>query len=236
MALASEIISRAYRESNLISISRSPTTAEAAEGLSLLNSLVLSTIGNEAGQELADINVGGSYDQSGAVTSSIPDNVRLVLNQTAARTLYLDPYPYDGQRVAVADAGANLNTYNLILNGNGRRIETAATVTLNTASLSRQWMYRADTGNWVRITDMVAGDTLPFPTEFDDYFITSLALRLNPRNSAAIPEETMAALDRSRAQLQARYRKRRPSGDPGILGLMGQRVSSSGDAAFYRGA
>lgn len=237
MALASEIIARAYRESNVISINKTPTTAEQAEGLNLLNSLILSTIGNEAGNELCDLNIGGEFDQSGVCSAFVPENARLVLNQSAARTLGLHPQPYDGQRVAVADAGANLATYNLILDGNGRRIETTATVALNTNSLSRQWMYRGDTGNWVRLTDLVAADTMPFPTEFDDYFIISLAMRLNPRNNATTAQESGSALERQLRQIRARYRRPRPKQDMGSLGMLGQSdIRGPEDTSFYRGS
>ena len=233
MALASDIIRRGYRRSNLISISRTPTAAETTEALEHLNGIIQSTVGSEAGQELGDINIGGTYDQS--FGDYAPANARLVLSLAAARTIKLHPQPYDGQRVAIADAGANLDTYNLILDGNGRRIETTATVTLNTASLSRQWMYRADAGNWVRITDLVAADTMPFPTEFDDYFVTALALQLAPANSASLPAEVMDRYRRAEGQIQARYRKPVRQQDSGTYGLMGQNSLGGGESSFYRG-
>jgi len=234
MTLASAIIRDAYRESMLIASVSSPNVNETAEGLDRLNSLILSTIGNEAGQELTDITLGGQFDQSSTVSQFVPENARLTVIQTAARTLDLHPTPYDGQRVAVADAGANLATYNLILDGNGRRIETAASVTLNTSSLSRQWMYRADAGNWVRLTELAASDQMPFPVEFDDYFIVSLALRLNPRHRQALAQESIAALDRAKGQIRARYRKRRPSQDSGALGLLGQSLGGLDSAGLLR--
>lgn len=223
MSLASEIITRAYRESALIAIVSTPTAAEAAEGLSLLNSLILSTIGNEAGTELPDIPIGGQFDRS--PSQYLVGNARLILNLGAAKSIRLDPQPHDGQRVAIADAKGNLASANLTLDGNGRRIEAALTVVLATNSMNRQWMYRADTGNWVRLTELVAGDTMPFPVEFDDYFIVSLALRLNPRHRQALAQESIAALERSRSQLRARYRKPRPKQELGTLGLLGQGYS-----------
>lgn len=232
MTTASGLITAAYRESNLISLVATPTTNEQTEALNRLNPLVLSTIGSEAGNELTDIQIGGTYDQSSSVTTFIPANSRLALNLSAATTYKLNPLPLDGERVAIADAAANLNTNNLTLSGNGRRIETAASVTLNTASLSRQWMYRADLGNWVRLTDLALSDAMPFPEEYDDYFIVSLALRLNPRHSASLAPESQAALERSKQQLQARYRTPRPTQDWGSLGLMGQSSSSLGGAVF----
>jgi hypothetical protein len=49
VTLASSIISDAYRESNLVPLVGTLTTAEQGEGLRLLNNLVLSVMGNEVG-------------------------------------------------------------------------------------------------------------------------------------------------------------------------------------------
>ena len=222
MTLVSAIISRARRVNNSVVVGGSLSTNEQNEGLGLLNSFMLSALGNEAGVELHDINIGGAYDQSQFISSWVPENARLVLNLAAARTAYLDPNPYDGQRVAIADAGANLATRNLTLNGNTRRIETAATVVLSTSSLSRQWMYRADTGNWVRLGEMAAADTFPFPAEFDNYFALELALLLAPQNSESLSKESQAALADGRQRFRARYRRKRPVQDMGSPGLLGQ--------------
>lgn len=220
MTLASAIITSAYRESNLIAIVSTPSTAEVTEGLALLNSLILSVLGNEVGKELHDIAIGGAYDQSQFVSSWIPENVRLALNLAAARSVSAHPRPYEGQRMAIADVGNNLATRNLTISGNGRLIEAASSITLNTNGLSRQWMYRGDTGNWVRVSALASSDEMPFPVEFDDYFQTRLALRLNPRHSAATAQETIAALKRAETQLRARYRRPRPQQDMGTLGLL----------------
>lgn len=222
MTTATEAIQRAYRETNLIGSGRSPSTTEAAEGLVLLNSILSATLGFEAGEELTDLNIGGEFDDSGRFPIYVPANARLVLNLTSARTLQLHPRPYEGQRVAVADAGANLASANLTLDGNGRRIETTATVVLSTNSLARQWFYRADTANWTRLTGLVAGDDLPFPSEFDDYFIIVLAMRLNPRQGRELAQSSASWLQTISTQLEARYRHPRPLQDSGSLGLLGQ--------------
>lgn len=220
MTLASSIIQSAYRETEVVAKVTTADAIEQAEGLSLLNSLVLSVVGNEVGKELHDIALGGAYDQSQFLTSWIPENVRLVLNLGTARSVSAHPRPYEGQRMAVADAANNLATRNLTISGNGRLIEGAASQVLNTNGLARQWMYRGDTGNWVRITSLAAGDEMPFPTEFDGYFITRLAMRINPRHSVNLTPESQAALQRAETQIRARYRRPRRQQDMGSLGLL----------------
>lgn len=209
MTLVSTIITSAYRETNLVPLVGTPTALEAAEGLARLNSIIRSVIGNEAGNDLRDLHIDGDFSQVSQCSSSIPDDVRLILNLESTRTLQADPTPVDGQRLAVIDVLGNLATYPLTIDGNGRLIEGAATVTLNTNSEARQWMYRADIGNWVKITTLVESDSLPFPEDFDDYFITALALRLAPRHSTKLGDESLAAHKRSRGQLRARYNKPR---------------------------
>jgi hypothetical protein len=205
MTLASAIITDAFRESNLIPVGQSPTANQQAEALTRLNVLLASTVGNEAGDGLNDLRVGGAYDESSLCSQWVPDNARLILNLTIATTFNLDPYPYDGQRLAFVDVAGNLGTYNLTLSGNGRRIEGLTSVVLNTNSDARQYIFRADTGNWVKLTTLVLADALPFPTEFDDYFVTMLAMRINPRYSQAMTTESGEALKRARSQLRARY-------------------------------
>lgn len=205
MTLVSDIIQRAYRVSNLIPIGSSPSSAQSTEALNFFNPLLLSTVGNEAGDDLTDVNIGGTYDESGVITSWVPNNSRLLLQLTAARTFLLDPYPVDGQRFAVVDVDNNLATYNVTLDGNGRNVETTATLVLNTNGLARQWMYRADLGNWVRIAALATSDTMPFPQEFDEYFVFMLALRLNPSYGQTIAPETLKMMGRYRTLLNSRY-------------------------------
>jgi hypothetical protein len=228
MTLASDIILRAHRESNLIPLVAVPNANQTAEALPLLNEQFLGALGFEAGNDLSDLNIGGQFDQSAYCAQWVPANARLVLNLVGATTLKLYPQPYEGQRLAVADAANNLAANNLTLDANGRRIEGGATVVLNVNGDARQWLYRADTANWVKITALAAGDTMPLPQEFDSFFTTRLAMRLNPRYGQSLSQATVAELARIEGKLRARYRKPRPVHDMGTLGLIGQRRGAFG--------
>ena len=220
MTLVSDIIQQAYRENGLIPIGATPTDAQLAEALTRLNSIVLSAVGNEIAEPgFTEITIGGDYDQSDLISEYVPDNTRLMLTLEASAMVGLCPTPYEGQRVAIADLSGNLSTYNFILDGNGRNVEGQSTLTIEENGATHQWMYRADTGNWVRITALTVDEQMPFPSDFDDYFVTMLALRLSPRYGQMLPTETLEILKRSRAQLRARYRNRNhiPLPDPGLL-------------------
>jgi hypothetical protein len=196
MTIASDIGTRAFREGNLIAVGTSPTAAEAAEALYLLNNLMYSLIGDIFGENLSDWSlppantspVDARYPLDPldeALPTTVypypPQNSRLVVKITAATTVYLPPSPNDGARLAIADAGSTA-AITLTINANGRQIEDAATLGVVPATTTaREWLYRADTANWVRIADLVAGDTPPFPAVFDDLLITGLAIRLASR-------------------------------------------------------
>lgn len=222
MATASETIIGAYRELNLRAAGQALTAVQETEGLELLNEIIPASVGSEIGQEYYDLNIGGEYDDN-CIWEWIPENVRLVINAGAQSTLKLHPKPYDGQRVAVSDPGENLATANLTLDGNGRQIEGAATVTLNTDGLNREWIYRADLGNWVRLTELVAADELPFPRDFDAYFRILLAMRLAPRHGRDLAQSSMIYFQSMEGKIEARYRRPRDQQDWGSLGLLGQR-------------
>lgn len=205
MTLVSSIISDAYRETQLTVLGATPTANEITEALNRLNSIILSTVGNEVGDGLDELNIGGTYDQSILCSSWVPDDARLMLNLAADTTFLLDPSPYEGQRLSIVDISNNLATNSLVLDANGRLIESAETLTLSTDGMTRQWLYRSDIGTWVKIVTLISSDEMPFPADFDDYFITVLAMRLNPRHSATTSQETLQALKRSRSQIRGRY-------------------------------
>lgn len=237
MTLVSAIIKRAYRETNLIPLASDPSANQSTEALEHLNPIILSSVGYEAGDGLTDLNYSsGPYNQSEYVSEWIDDNIRLVLSLEADTELDLDPRPYEGQRVAIVDTAGNLATNTLTLNGNGRTIEGASSVLLDTNSLNRQWMYRGDTGNWVRINELTTSDQMPFPVEYDPYFIIMLAARLNPAYGQSLSAETVKMLDRARSSIRSRYTRKdfmAPT-DPGLVDTR-ERIYSSSMQSFNIG-
>lgn len=216
MTLVSEIITQSLRESNVIAISASPTPDEATEALDRLQSVVLSVLGNEIGYVLEDWNVATATSilkPSGfaAPTSGFTVNPqsRLICNLTEETTLNLDPQPQDGQRLAIVDAKNNFSTFNLILNGNGRLIEGSTSQTISTDLTRKQWVYRSDQSNWVTVDPITSGGEMPFPEEFDDYFIILLAMRLNPRFGRPLTEESALRMKQQHEQLLMRYNQSR---------------------------
>lgn len=218
MTLISTIISDAFREGNLTAVGSSPSTAEQDEALRLINRNISGLFGREAGEDLVDVAVGkGNVDRSKKIPlfledypeECIPENARLVLNLQQATTLALPAAPMNGAKFSVTDASNNLATYNLTILGNGRMIESANSLTLNTNGLDRTWFYRGDLADWKKLTDLTLTDESPFPEKYDDLLVIGLAIRINPRNGVSVDEQSMMQYSKLRSQFQAEYRQRR---------------------------
>lgn len=216
MTTVSQIITDAYRQSNILAIGASPTTPQQDEALRYLNRIIKSVYGNEAGEKLEAFPIGRNgidrpssfpwYDQTPDNDWFVPKNKQLVLNLTDALTVYLHPMPDDGTRFAIVDTSDNLDTHNLTIDGNGRQIEDAETVTVAEAGVAREWFYRQDLGSWQRLSDLTLESEFPFPEQFDDLFITMLAMRLNPSYGAGLDQQSLAVMNRMRSQFRARYK------------------------------
>lgn len=213
MTLVSSILLSAFRESNVVPASTSAlTSAQETEALNRFNPLIASVLGWEAGENLRQWPV-GTYGYVSPSPDCLrqevwkypPINSMLVLNVTQAETIYLPTNPSDGARIGVQDLQSNLATYNVTLDGNGRLIEAGRTLALSTNGLNRTWFYRADLGDWRRVSTLTTAHDMPFPIEFDDMFIIMLASRLNPRYGRTLDPLTMNTLSRSQRMFTARY-------------------------------
>lgn len=219
-----DIITQALRETNIIAINANPTPSEAQEGLDRLQAVILSVLGNEVGYIMedwgvtdADITRPSGYELASMANFTIAPQSRLICNLANDTTLDLDPMPQDGQRFSVVDAALNMTTNTLTINGNGRLIEGATSKLLNTNGLSQQWLYRSDKANWVSIDPLDIESEMPFPADFDDYFIIMLAARLNPRYGKELDPQSAARLEQQRVQFVMRYAQSRLRNSPGSV-------------------
>lgn len=215
MTTVASIISQAYRETNLIPIGVSPNPNQVSEAFALLTTIVEGVLGNEAGENLApfplgqdNINAPRGYpwwanQLPGNVY--VPTNSRIMCNLTGPGTINLSPRPHDGARLGIVDVAGNFNTNPLTINGNGRSIEGAASMTYTTAGEVREWVYREDLGGWVTVIPLDVNGSMPWPPEFDDMFIIRLAYRLNPRFGQVIHPASTEALKLAETKFRARY-------------------------------
>jgi len=220
VTLISSILVDAFRESNILPLGQVPTANQGTEALRLLQQLFGAVYGSDAGEALSDW-VLGYYGQDDPNLSTDnqhpvdcldnpPINKRLIALNAAAMTVYLTPHPQDGSRMALIDPFGRLAVVPVTLDANGRTIEGAPTVLLNTNGTNREWFYRADLGTWMKLTELSADDEMPFPVDFDIFFSILLAMRLNPRYGRTIDAQTQAMLKSQRQDFVARYLQSRP--------------------------
>lgn len=241
MTTVAEIIEEAFRESSITADLQSATPTQTSQALARLQNVVGSAYGFEVGEPLSDWPIGleGIQWPTDFVWSQIiwerpRINVRLIAASDEAQTVYLPERPYDGSRVALIDPASRLAAAPITLDGNGRTIEGAQTLVNNVDGTTKIWFYRADLGNWTLVTPLAATDTFPFPPEFDDYFITQLAMRLNPRYGRSMTQESLDAHARALALLQARYRQSENIAvDPALRRLGLQYDSGDNLSRFY---
>jgi len=231
MTLVSDIINDAFRQGNLIAVGTVPSANEIAEALRYINRIVKSVLGNEVGEPLKSFPLGRVditrpsqyplWDTNPGVEWVVPPNTRLTVNLSANLTVYLHPMPDDGARFAVSDAVGTLGANTLTVEGNGRSIEGALSVAINTAKVETEWVFRADTGNWHKVSPLIATDVFPFPEEFDDFFIVLLAMKINPSYGLQLDQQAQQMMSRARTQLRARYKQYMPSPSPLALRRLG---------------
>jgi len=211
VTLISSIIQDAFRESNIIPLGVSPNANQVTEALRLLNALFASVLGGDAGENLQDWPLGGygreySSDVPSTYELAHPNiNSRLVVSNTAAMTVYLPARPQAGSRIAIIDPLLRLATVPVTLDGNGRTVGTVASLLLNVDGTSREWMYRDDLGDWAQISALTETDEMPYPTDFDIFFTTLLALRLDPRYGRSMDPLTLQFFKSERQAFVARY-------------------------------
>lgn len=215
MATLRKIITDAYRESGIIQKGTVPDADQMQEGLDKLLMIIDNVYGEEVGGKFQEINFGdggvtnsfsSASDREIFVTNTYAKpSYRLIVNADSPKQVFLDPVPYDGARFSVIDARGNFATYPLTITAETRKIEGAKSVVLNVNNTNTSWFYRADLGEWVKVTSLTLDDQSPFPSQFDDYFVIKLATRLHPRYLVQTAQETMMHFNELKKKFTTRY-------------------------------
>jgi len=225
MALASEVISFAYREANFNTVSGVPTTVEFAEGLTLLQPIVNALPGMvtnirmkpwfiPAPQKVSAIAADyPAYSSDALAPQNIynpPSNRRLMMRNTEDVDVFFQYQPQPGAIMEYVDTG---HEGIVTLNGNASFFGLTGSnesVVINPEGAGgrnapRRWHYRADFGGWQELTTLALTSTIPYPVEFDDYFITALAVRLSPRFGSEPRQVTILRFQQMEAYIRDQW-------------------------------
>lgn len=222
MTSCSVIIQRAYRANNIIPIGTAPSAAQIQEALDVLNTGFQSVVGNGLFENLQDWPVPyvqrvgstaanpplypGSAYREVALNNAFPAKNTRIVWDGSQQTVYMPENPADGACMALVQSAGNgaVTPGLLTLSGNGRTIEGQPTFLSSTAT-TRQWFYRADKADWFQIKTMVVTDEIPFPAEYDDFWIASLSIQLSPFYGKTIQAATTSTQSRVLTAMKARY-------------------------------
>ncbi len=202
MARARETITRALRmHARVIGLGQSPSSAQAAEGLVLLNDILNDLPGNGGALPFRDYrsDVSFSFDDCWPCWPSVR------VTCTAAQTVTLpmgcarNPVP-DGFIVEIV----NPNAASITLARNGWLIAGSAANATFTAA-RRRYHYRADLGDWKLAADLGLDDDLPYPAQFDGYFRLELGDAICPGYARELSAADRKRLDDGRTKLYAQY-------------------------------
>jgi hypothetical protein len=162
--------------------------------------------------DASGVMLGSPYatDSSAMIYRYPPKNTRIVWGQKN-ETAWFPEAPDDGTRmgffVASGEKTGDGPDATLVIDGNGRLIDGAETVTLTVTSAPQEWLYRGDTGRWTTIKDMLLTDQCPFPPELDDLWVCALAIRMAPSFEKKVHPVTQVMFTAMLKKLQARYRQ-----------------------------
>jgi hypothetical protein len=240
MSTLSEIIQRAFRESQILDIDRAPSTQQVTEALPILRGIILRHIR----PAVTTIWIGALEsikEQKGAIfknfnsyipNRAVPQDCYVNMFPDQARSLLMPPSPGDGARLTFIDVGGTLASFPVTLLGNGNLVNMTASETLSTNNSITSFMFRRDIANWQPVSPVAIIETaaMPFPEEFDDMFVIELATRINPRYGKDMSEVTMQVYESIRSRFMGRYMQDGSSANPDILWESTINTGSYGDS------
>lgn len=227
MSTLSEIVQRAFRESQILDINRPPSTLQEAEAVTILRGIILRHI-RPAVTSIWLGDLTGIKEQKGVIlkdfaqyaqNTAVPQDCYVNLLLQEAKTLMLPPSPGDGARLTFIDVASTLATNPLTVTGNGNLIAGNPTATLSTNNENTSFMFRRDLANWIPISpaSLVGSAQMPFTEEFDDLFVIELAMRLNPRYGKELNAVTIEVFQDIRSRFKGRYMSENNSSNPDVL-------------------
>lgn len=199
MATNLDIIKRAMKKIHVLASGSNPTAAEAADGMSALQSLIVELIGQGSLGRLNDVLATAAYTAfefdriraSNGVTITLPTTI-------TAERCGLDPVPY----------GYETSTYPrppydraiVVVTGSNYLVGVTAYTT------KTSWMYDAYSGAWVNLNSLTQQGAFPLADYLEDGFAAFLAERLVDNfDGGEVGAETKRQANACRNMLSAKY-------------------------------
>ena len=226
MATGTEIVTRAYREGNLIGATASLTTAQLNEGLTELNDYIDTLYGFELGEFAFDWPIAPQnnapvnerfplFPRDERLIARVypypPSNVNIILFiDGAGQNIYFPQNPSDGARVHFINLASPENAVTIF--GNGRLITGVASFSALPSELSgRRYFYRADLATWVLVEEVTAtAQIATFAPVYDPLLVLGTLERLSPRFGRELTATQFERIRRLLMRLKAQYKQDTP--------------------------
>lgn len=199
MATNLDIIKKAMKKLHVLASGSNPTSAQAADGMSALQSLIVELIGQGSLGRLNDVLATSDYTafENDRIRASNGVTITLPTTITSERC-GVDPVPYGWEstidprppydRSAVVVVGANY------------------TVGVTAYTVKTSWMYDAYSGAWVNLNSLTQQGAFPLPDHLEDGFSAMLAERLvDEFDGGDVGPETKRLASVTRLALSTKY-------------------------------
>lgn len=193
-----QLVSEAFRENNLTQVGDVPEGTEYVEAEGKLTRFITSLFEAEMGERLKNTSLTSA-------SQVVAPNSRLIISDNMPTSITLREHPNDGEQFAVLDPRGLLNGFTV--KAGAGTIENASEVSLDNSSSSYSWFYRADKGNWYKITSLTTNSECPLPEEFDDMLSLWLSMRIAPRMGASTAPESIQLYNNIQKKFVSRYRQ-----------------------------
>ena len=194
MATLSELATRALKELSLIVAGESADSADLSDAEDVILDLVVKLPEYGGGREMVDV------ETSISATAKAEQRV---LCQAGSITITAPHSPRDGERFSVFPIAGGTIT----VTPYRRKIEddtASLSVTANTT-----WAYRADLGDWVKVTALTNSSDSPYPAWCDLPLIHFTAMEIANQFEVPISPQLAAKIEASTALMSAKYSRPR---------------------------
>lgn len=199
MATNLDIIKRAMKKLHVLASGSNPASAQAADGMSALQSLIVELIGQGSLGRLNDVLATSDYTafENDRIRASNGVTITLPTTITTERC-DLDPIPY----------GYETSTYPRPPYDRSPVIVVGSNYTVGATAYTAKtsWMYDAYSGAWVNLNSLTQQGAFPLPDHLEDGFAAMLAERLvDDYDGGEVGAETKRLASVTRLALSTKY-------------------------------
>jgi len=216
MATLRATITLALRRLGVLGPGQRPDAQQEEDAVAAANRLLRGLVGLGVSHPVRHVET----DQSLQLSPDWP--ATRILCTVGGLTIALPPRAADGARIIILDVSGAAAASPITVTSDGVKIEGAASpLSLNTAGVDRALMFRADLGDWRRISDLTIDDVLPFPDDLEDAWTLILMNACESVFDAEMRPNDARLITPAMKRFRARYMAPMPMRPDSALGATG---------------